>query len=350
VVLLLTACAPTPSVERAADGSTIYLDELSDAAKADARQKIIQALNRGVAAYGLEVGDEVEIFFHINREPTRQRYLIMAADKLRIEFLGDAENSRTVQVPPDGWISMPLIGTVMAAGQTTDALARQLQDRYSQYLTEPKITVTLTETHSPLDDFIEALGATGKGRSIVARVLPDGTVSLPLLSPLKARGLTLPELKREIDTAYAAKRLAVSVSVIPRSLLVGATMVVGEVIKPGRIELDRPVTVAMVVAQAGGVAITGAANAVRLFYIGLDGQQRVRSINLDTVLDDMKLEDDMIVPPNSIIYVPPSALANAGRFMDAMIRDILRFQGLFIGGGFQFQSGGGGSTTIITNH
>src|SRR5712692_5626733 len=237
----LTAC-DTRSFERTSDGTTVYIDELSEASKAEARQKIAQNLSRGVDAYDLGIGDEIEIFFHISRKPTPRQYVISAADKLRIEFLGDTENSRTVQVPPDGRISLPLIGPVMAAGQTADGLARQLQGRYSGILTEPKITVNVTETHSPLDDFIDVLGS-AKGRSIIDKVLPDGTIFLPRLSPLRAQGRTLTDLKRDIDAAYSAKGLDVFVSIVPRTLQAKAALVIGEVSKPGRIELDRPTTV-----------------------------------------------------------------------------------------------------------
>ena len=351
----LTACESTRSYERASDGPTVYLDELSDAAKAEARQKIVESLSRGVATYDLGVGDEVEIFFHINRKPTPKQYVISAADTLRIEFLSDTENSRTVQVLPDGRLSLPLIGTVIAAGQTADALAHQLQERYSHVLTEPKITINVTETHTPLDDFIKVVGSS-TGRNLVDKVLPDGTIAVPLLAPIRARGRTLKDLQYEIDAAYSAKGLDVFVSLVPRSLRANATLVIGEVGKPGRIELDRPTTVLMAVAQAGGVLPAGAMGAVRLFYIGDDGVQRVRSINLRGVMDDLRLEDDMIVPNNSIIYVPPTDLAKAGRFMDAVVRDIMRFQGFSVGAGMQLpspfgssnSSGSGGSTTIFT--
>jgi polysaccharide export outer membrane protein len=346
----LTACE-NRSFERASDGSTVYIDQLSDAAKAEARRKIEQSLSRGVSVYDVGVGDELEIFFHINRKPTAKQYVILAADKLRIEFLGDTENSRTIQVPPDGRISLPLVGPVMAAGQTPEAFARLLEQRYRHVLAEPKVTVNVTESHSPLDDFLEVLGSSSKeGRSLRDKVLPDGTISLPLLPPLPARGRKLPELKREIDAGYAAKGLDVYVSLMPLAIRSNATMVIGEVSKPGRIELDRPITVLMAVAQAGGILSAGSAGSVRLFYMGEDGEPRVRSINLTEVMDNLKLEDDMIVPANSIIYVPPTDLARLGRLEDSILRDILRYQGFSIGGGFQIppmSSSGGGSTTIF---
>jgi polysaccharide export outer membrane protein len=327
-----TACESTRSYERASDGSTVFLDELSDATKADARQKIVASLTRGVEVYDLAVGDEIEIFFHVERRPTHREYLISVADKLRIEFLAETENSRTVQVRPDGRISMPLIGPVMAGGQTVESLAQQLQERYSGLLTRPQITVDVTEAHSPLEDFIQMLGSSTKGRSIVDKVLPDGTISAPLLPPLKARGRTLKDLQNEIDAGYSRLGLDVFVSLVPRTLRADTTLVLGEVSKPGRIELERPQTVLMAVAQAGGVLPTGSMDSVRLFYIGDDGVQRVRSINLRDVLENLKLEQDMIVPNNSIIYVPPTEMAKLGRFEDALLRDILRYNGFSVGG------------------
>jgi protein involved in polysaccharide export with SLBB domain len=335
VNLGLADCSTPEAYERASDGSTVYLDQLSEGAKIEARQKIAQALSRGIGVYALGIGDEVEIFFHVRRNTTPRQYVIAPGDKLRIEFLGEAEGE-TLQVRPDGRISLALIGPVLAAGQTASALAAQLQRRYSGLLTEPKITVNVTESHTPLDDFLNVLGASTKGRSIVDKVLPDGTIALPLLPSLKARGRTLRDLEHEIDAVYAAKGLDVFVSLVPRSLRSNATLVIGEVGRPGRIELDRPATVAMAVARAGGLTLAGS-SVVRLFYIGGEGVPRVRSINLKEVMDDFKLEEDMIVPANSIIYVPPTELAQAGRLMDAIMRDILRFQGFAIGSGFMIE-------------
>ena len=73
-------------------------------------------------------------------------------------------------------------------------------------------------------------------------------------------------------------------------------------------------------------------NAVRLLYVGDDGVPRVRSINLRNVIDSLNLEQDMIVPNNAIIYVPTTALAQTGRFLDLVLRDVLRFTGFGIGG------------------
>src|SRR4051794_7973509 len=138
--LVASACTSARSYERTADRSTVYLDELSEAERVQARDRIAQTLIRGYDVYELQIGDEVEIFFHINRRPTSGPYLISVADKLRIEFLSETDINRTVEVRPDGRISAPLIGPVMAAGKTADELARDLERRYAKLLEKPQIT------------------------------------------------------------------------------------------------------------------------------------------------------------------------------------------------------------------
>jgi protein involved in polysaccharide export with SLBB domain len=139
----------------------------------------------------------------------------------------------------------------------------------------------------------------------------------------------------------------VSASVVPRTLHVGTTLVFGEVSKPGKIESDRPLTVLMTVAQAGGVLPSGSLENIRVFYVGNEGVPHVRLVNLREVIDELRLEQDMVVPPNSVVYVPPTALAKTGRLMDAVLRDILRYQGFTISGSF-LMNNPGGSTVIPT--
>jgi hypothetical protein len=70
--------------------------------------------------------------------------------------------------------------------------------------------------------------------------------------------------------------------------------------------------------------------AVRVFYIEANQQPHLRSVNLKDEIDGLRLDEDMIVPANSVIYVPPTELAKTGPFLDSVLRDILRFQGFSI--------------------
>ena len=75
-------------------------------------------------------------------------YKIGPQDVLRIDVWKEPDISRTIPVRPDGKISLPLLNDVQAAGMTAMQLSASLRDNLSKYLTNPQVTVTVTEINS----------------------------------------------------------------------------------------------------------------------------------------------------------------------------------------------------------
>ena len=73
-------------------------------------------------------------------------YRLVVGDKLRIEVYKDAQLSQSLQIRPDGKITLPLIGDVMAAGQTPLALRDAIATSLKEYITNPVVTVIVVET------------------------------------------------------------------------------------------------------------------------------------------------------------------------------------------------------------
>jgi len=76
-------------------------------------------------------------------------YLLAPGDKLRIEVYKDPQLSQSVQVRPDGKITMPLIGDVEAAGLAPLALRDALASGLKEYVTNPVVTVIVVEAQPP---------------------------------------------------------------------------------------------------------------------------------------------------------------------------------------------------------
>jgi len=74
-------------------------------------------------------------------------------------------------IPPDGKISVPLVGFVEAAGLTLEALQKDLHERYSHELDRPDVTVIL-------------------GKATGQQIFVTGSVNIPRLQPYHS-GLTL---------------------------------------------------------------------------------------------------------------------------------------------------------------
>jgi polysaccharide export outer membrane protein len=72
-------------------------------------------------------------------------YRMVPGDKLRIEVYKDAQLSQSLQIRPDGKITLPLVGDVPAAGATPLELAATLTERFRDYLTTPVVTVIVAE-------------------------------------------------------------------------------------------------------------------------------------------------------------------------------------------------------------
>jgi polysaccharide export outer membrane protein len=75
-------------------------------------------------------------------------YVIGGQDMLDISVWKEAELTRTVPVRPDGKISLPLLNDVQAAGLTPTQLAEQLTESLKKFVTNPQVTVIVTQINS----------------------------------------------------------------------------------------------------------------------------------------------------------------------------------------------------------
>lgn len=76
---------------------------------------------------------------------TAADYRLVPGDKLRIEVYKDPQISQTLQIRPDGKITLPLVGDVAAAGRTPVALRDSITTSLKEYITNPVVTVIVVE-------------------------------------------------------------------------------------------------------------------------------------------------------------------------------------------------------------
>jgi polysaccharide biosynthesis/export protein len=72
-------------------------------------------------------------------------YRVGPGDKLRIEVYKDLQLSQSLQVRPDGKITLPLIADIQASGLTPIQLRDDLTSRLKEYITNPVVTVIVVE-------------------------------------------------------------------------------------------------------------------------------------------------------------------------------------------------------------
>jgi polysaccharide export outer membrane protein len=79
---------------------------------------------------------------------TDPNYVIGAQDVVDISVWKEPEVSRTVPVRPDGMISLPLLGDVLAAGRSPMQLSREITEKLKRFIADPQVTVIITQINS----------------------------------------------------------------------------------------------------------------------------------------------------------------------------------------------------------
>jgi polysaccharide export outer membrane protein len=76
----------------------------------------------------------------------QKEYLLFAGDQVEVSVWRNPEVSRTVTIRPDGFISLPLIQELKAAGLTPKELAEGVTKQLSGRLLNPEVTVIPSQT------------------------------------------------------------------------------------------------------------------------------------------------------------------------------------------------------------
>jgi len=74
-----------------------------------------------------------------------EEYRIGPEDVLEIMVLGEDILKTRAVVDPDGWITFPMVGQVLAAGRTASELERELTNKLKVQIRDPVVTVSLAD-------------------------------------------------------------------------------------------------------------------------------------------------------------------------------------------------------------
>ena len=98
--------------------------------------------------------------------PTATDYRLAPGDKLRVEVYKDAQLSQSLQIRPDGKVTLPLIGDIVAVDLTPMQLRDRISNSLKEYITNPVVTVIVVEA-SPV--MIHVMGEVATPGSIPMR-------------------------------------------------------------------------------------------------------------------------------------------------------------------------------------
>jgi len=140
--------------------------------------------------------------------------------------------------------------------------------------------------------------------SRVVPVRPDGKISMPLLHDITAAGLTAMQLRDKISRALAEflpnPEVAVAVTDV-RSLRVS---VLGEVQKPGVLELRGTTTILEAIAMAGGLRDFASPSKITVIRTDAAGQTQKIRFNYNRAVGNGSDEKNLVLKPGDVVVVP----------------------------------------------
>lgn len=333
--------------------------------------------------YRIEVGDNMEVRLTAPMGEQADSYKIDVGDLIGISFLNNWPLNSNRTVRPDGYITMPEIGDVKAAGLTPLQLRAKLTDLYARtgiIEGEPRITVNVDfanpdrlenmsrdivvrpdgkiripsiNTDVPIAGLtVQEAGEAIKAEAAkvlqnapdvnlivfpainqsllsmntVATVRPDGKISIPKIGDLPAAGYSLDELRDDINTACAElafNDVSVSADIVQAT---GARIYVGgEVQNNGVFPLEGAPSALQAILMAGGPTNASRLNSVLVIRRNPNGKPYVFKTNLANVLKG-QTENDIMLRGFDVVYVPKKLISRANLFVEQYIEEIVPFE------------------------
>jgi len=95
--------------------------------------------------YGCASAPKPEVVSIPLNPPKQTVYYLQTGDKIEVKFFYYPDMNETLEIRPDGRISLQLVGEIQAAGLTPSQLTKILREKYAKYLAKPEVVVVVKE-------------------------------------------------------------------------------------------------------------------------------------------------------------------------------------------------------------
>lgn len=265
-------------------------------------------------------------------------YTLGPNDQILIRAPGaDEINERPFRIDAEGFINLPLIGRIRAAGLTIHQLEGELEQRLREYIVQPQVFISMIQFRGApvffegmflrpgiytlqgrrtLVEMMAVVGGLQPGASRRIRVrrhLEYGPIPLPnaVEDPEKKIStveISMASLRENVNPAEDIVLQSYDVVTVERAELI---YVAGEVAKPGTIELGERdfVTVTQALTMAGGFTRDAKRSGVRVLRPVVNTNRRADiAIDLSGIYDGRA--NDFPLLPNDVLYIPRSGMRN----------------------------------------
>jgi len=147
-------------------------------------------------------------------------------------------------------------------------------------------------------------------------VRPDGRISLQLIDEVEVAGLTPMQVQQLLNEKYTPYLKKPMPTVSIKSFGGQKVFVGGQVNTPGVINILGRTTVLQAIFDAGGVRSDADISDVVIISRGPDNNPVSREVNLKKAAKGKLSEEETLIRPYDIIYVPKSVLVKGNEFIE----------------------------------
>lgn len=267
-------------------------------------------------------------------------YVLGMDDQIVIHaFEAEEISDKPIGIGADGFIDLPMIGRVHAAGMTVQQLQVELAKRLGAYVNHPQLTVMVSEFRSQPVSVVGAVNMTGvvqlQGRKTLMEVISlagglrqDAGNSVTVTRELKRGKLPLPGATIDAGGQFSTATVSVrdimngkkpeeniliepnDVLTVPKAQLI---YVLGEVGRPGGFVLDDHDSLSSLqcVALAGGLNKTAKGSKAKILRLEPGKSERKEiAANLSKIMSGEA--PDVTLHADDILFVPNNAPKSAG--------------------------------------
>ena len=156
------------------------------------------------------------------------------------------------------------------------------------------------------EDVLDVIVWKSPDLSKVVSVRPDGKISLPLIGDIVVEGLTVAQVKQDLEARLKEFKESPNVSVVVQQVNSYGIYVLGEVAKPGRYQMKTFTTVLQAISTAGGFTPYAAKN--RMFVLRKSSNVGTET-RIDVSYDDIisgggNVSQNILLIPGDTVVVP----------------------------------------------
>ena len=153
-------------------------------------------------------------------------------------------------------------------------------------------------------------------------VRPDGKIALQIIGEVTAAGKTPAQLRWLLEKLYDSHLKDPEIPVVVRSFSNQLVYVVGQVMRPGTIEVSGQITALEAIMEAGGVDFKEAQVKNVVVIRHYEGTRYGYLLNMEPILKG-KESRPFFLEPKDIVYVPRSEIAKVNQWIDQYINRIV---------------------------